>query len=432
MSLNLLGLFIKQFSCSMQNNSIDSTIPNEWVTLFYEDKPIRIVIIDNKFSWTSVTDVIDALAYKTYRDGLRFLNEAVHFRKGEEIRLENGVLTQIDVINNSGIEMLIKYAKASFRKPFKEWYRVHLSLTNVDEIRALAQQPREESKEQSIDFQIFTFQEGDNIRVFLDEKGEPWFVVLDVCNALGHSNPSQAVNDHCEKDRLRKTEAIDSLGRRKEVLLVDEFNLYALILGSKKENASVFKKWVLGEVLPTIRKTGKYEIIPKQETNAIEGFTPAQIASLRQIIQEALQESEQRIEAKNEARVQPLETAIAYLMGILPALIPQQYEGEPSYCYLGQNADNLRCKIGKANLPPDRVWELEAGGSKINLLKTIKLPNEETAFFIEKFFHTLFAPFEEGREWYRLTKAHIDMFVKIADLLNAYYEDLMRRLEKKE
>jgi prophage antirepressor-like protein len=310
----------------MQNNSIDSTIPNEWLTLFYQDKPIRMVIVDNKFAWTSVTDVIDALAYKTHREGLMRIAE-VHLRKSEEIRLENGVSAQIDITNKVGIEALIKYAKASFRKPFKEWYRVHISHPSIDEIRAFAQQPRQENKEQSIDFQIFTFEEGNNIRVFLDEKGEPWFVVLDVCNALGHSNSSQAVNDHCEKDRLRKTEAIDSLGRRKEVLLVDEFNLYALILGSKKENASIFKKWVLGEVLPTIRKTGKYEIVPKQETNVIEGFTPKQVEMLRQIIQE---------------RVQTLETSVAYLTSILPTLLPQKYEGKPSYCYLTR----IFCKKG--------------------------------------------------------------------------------------
>ena len=93
----------------------------------------------------------------------------------------------------------------------------------------------------------------------------PLFVALDVCNALQHSNPWKAVKDLCDDEDVSKQEIVDAKGRKQTVNCVNESGLYALIFGSKLESAKRFKRWVTSEVLPAIRKTGRYECKPETE-----------------------------------------------------------------------------------------------------------------------------------------------------------------------
>lgn len=100
----------------------------------------------------------------------------------------------------------------------------------------------------------------DNIDVRIkDMNGNPWFVVLDVCKILGMSNPTESIRN-IDKDNLSSTEVIDSMGRKKQVNIVNEYGLYDLIFKSRKPDAKKFQKWVTHEVLPRIRKTGSYSI----------------------------------------------------------------------------------------------------------------------------------------------------------------------------
>ena len=107
---------------------------------------------------------------------------------------------------------------------------------------------------------------------------EAWFVAKDVCEVLGHTNPSVAVQLLDEDERTKK-----SLGRDFQRIgnditwLVNESGLYNLIFRSNKPKARAFRKWVTSEVLPTIRKTGKYE--PRQN-GAIMYYKPANNAEL--------------------------------------------------------------------------------------------------------------------------------------------------------
>ena len=95
----------------------------------------------------------------------------------------------------------------------------------------------------------------------------PLFVALDVCNALGYKNSKDATARHVDPEDLIKSE-IETKGGRQTVNCVNESGLYALIFGSKLESAKRFKRWVTSEVLPAIRKTGRYE--------AQETITPAE------------------------------------------------------------------------------------------------------------------------------------------------------------
>lgn len=87
----------------------------------------------------------------------------------------------------------------------------------------------------------------------------PLFVAIDVATALGYKNPKVAPAQHVDPEDLIKQEITDKLGRAQAVNCVNESGLYALIFGSKLESAKRFKRWVTSEVLPAIRKTGRYE-----------------------------------------------------------------------------------------------------------------------------------------------------------------------------
>lgn len=102
------------------------------------------------------------------------------------------------------------------------------------------------------EIQTFNFNAA-TLRTLTDENGEPWFVAKDVCDILGHSNASMAL-DRLDDDERAKF----NLGRQGEANIVNEAGLYALVLGSRKPEARTFKRWVTHEVLPTIRKYGAY------------------------------------------------------------------------------------------------------------------------------------------------------------------------------
>lgn len=102
------------------------------------------------------------------------------------------------------------------------------------------------------EIQAFNFNSA-TLRALTDENGEPWFVAKDVCDILGHSNASMAL-DRLDDDERAKF----NLGRQGETNIVNEAGLYALVLGSRKPEARTFKRWVTHEVLPSIRKHGIY------------------------------------------------------------------------------------------------------------------------------------------------------------------------------
>lgn len=89
--------------------------------------------------------------------------------------------------------------------------------------------------------------------------GEPWFVAKDVALVLGYSNPNKAIQDHCKSPKLIKNN--DSLGLKvppRGLNIIPERDVYRLIMKSKLPQAERFEEWVVGEVLPSIRKHGGY------------------------------------------------------------------------------------------------------------------------------------------------------------------------------
>ena len=86
----------------------------------------------------------------------------------------------------------------------------------------------------------------------------PLFIAQDLCNALGISKYRDAVAKLDEDERCPVL--VDTLGGKQNVIAVNEPGMYTLILRSNKPEAKAFKRWVTHEVLPTLRKTGVYEM----------------------------------------------------------------------------------------------------------------------------------------------------------------------------
>lgn len=101
------------------------------------------------------------------------------------------------------------------------------------------------------ELKVFHYQEND-VRT-VEKDGEPWFVLKDVCQVLGMSNPT-AVADRLDEDERAKLD----LGRQGQAWAINESGLYNVILRSDKPEAKPFRRWVTAEVLPSIRRHGGY------------------------------------------------------------------------------------------------------------------------------------------------------------------------------
>jgi prophage antirepressor-like protein len=115
---------------------------------------------------------------------------------------------------------------------------------------------------------VFNFENYD-VRI-VDQNGEPWWVLKDVCDVLGIEN-SRNVSARLDDDE-KGVHPIDTPGGSQEMTTINESGLYSTILRSESPETKRFKKWVTSEVLPSIRKTGKYSYprysYPrKQQTN---------------------------------------------------------------------------------------------------------------------------------------------------------------------
>ena len=99
----------------------------------------------------------------------------------------------------------------------------------------------------------------------------PLFVAIDVVKALGFKDTINPIKRHVDPEDLIKVE-IETNGGRQTVNAVNESGLYALIFGSKLDTAKRFKRWVTSEVLPAIRRTGRYETAQSAQISTSEQY----------------------------------------------------------------------------------------------------------------------------------------------------------------
>lgn len=136
---------------------------------------------------------------------------------------------------------------------------------------------------------VFSFESQADIRAVIID-GEPWFIALDVCNALGISNNRDALLklDDDEKNTVALT---DGKRGNPNTLIISESGLYTLILRCRDAVTPGtipyrFRKWVTSEVLPQIRRTGRYirdELSPVDKAQkVVAGFMPAILEAMKQ------------------------------------------------------------------------------------------------------------------------------------------------------
>lgn len=121
----------------------------------------------------------------------------------------------------------------------------------------------------SADLTPYTFGE-QQVRVALID-GEPWWVLADVCAALGLARSASQVVGRLSEDGVRQGYPIpDALGRSRPTTLVNEPGLYETIIRSDAPRAVDFRRWLTHEVLPSIRRTGSYSAAPARELSRLE------------------------------------------------------------------------------------------------------------------------------------------------------------------
>ena len=107
----------------------------------------------------------------------------------------------------------------------------------------------------------YVFQ-GKPVRI-VEIDGEPWFYGSDVAAVLGYKLPRKAVIDHCKAaQKLTVPKRNGQNGGAQFVTIIPERDVYRLIMQSKLPQAEAFEEWVVGDVLPTIRKTGRSRARP--------------------------------------------------------------------------------------------------------------------------------------------------------------------------
>ncbi|TVP80442.1 MAG: hypothetical protein EA353_03735 [Puniceicoccaceae bacterium] len=171
------------------------------------------------------------------------------------------------------------------------------------------------------------FEGNQNIRV-VGTFEQPWFVAKDVCDILGIQNVADTIAKTLDPDEA----GVDTIyirsgesGQNRQVSIVSESGLYALIFQSRKPEAKRFRKWVTSEVLPSLRRQGFY---------LMSGGEPAAFAEMRQL--------EYRIEAARLRGEAELFDRRARLCVEIP-------EGVPINEYLIQHRPDLSHKC-RANL----------------------------------------------------------------------------------
>lgn len=247
------------------------------------------------------------------------------------------------------------------------------------------------------DLKIFENKEFGEIRTVI-ENGEPWFVGRDVAEALGFKRPADALSSHvdAEDKKLAKVGEIPTLKTGNfGAYVINESGLYSLILSSKLPNAKKFKKWVTGEVLPSIRKNGGY--IAGQETMSDDEL----MARALQVAQNKILERDKQIETMKPKAIFADAVAASHtsiLIGDLAKLISQNGVSigqKRLFKWLRDNGYLIKREGSDRNMPTQRSMEMKLFEVKestisnpdgsVRITRTPKVTGKGQQYFVNKF-----------------------------------------------
>ena len=242
------------------------------------------------------------------------------------------------------------------------------------------------------DLKIWENPEFGELRI-VDMNGEPWMVGKDVAQALGYQNASKALNDHVDPEDKLNNESLLSLGQRGG-WLINESGLYSLVLSSKLPGAKRFRRWVTGEVLPSIRKDGGYIKTAPGMTDA-DIMAKAILLAQKTIEGQKAQIAEMTPKALFADAVSASSTSI--LVGDLAKLIRQNgldIGQNRLFDWLRNNGYLIRAKGMSWNMPTQRSMDLGLFEVKetsithsdghISVNKTVKVTGKGQIYFVNK------------------------------------------------
>lgn len=239
---------------------------------------------------------------------------------------------------------------------------------------------------------------GWNVRAF-EIDGEPYFVGKDIAEILGYSNPQKALRDHVDEEDKTLNELFTVNGTMG--VLINESGLYGLVLRSQLPGAKSFKRWITGEVIPSIRKHGAYAT-PATIENIIKN--PDFGIQLLNTLKEE-QEKNKRLTAENEslqpARIFSEAVAVSddcILVGELAKILKQNGVeiGQTRLFNWLRNAGYLIKQNGQNyNLPTQYAMERQLFKVKertinnpdgsVRLTRTVLVTGKGQQYFINKF-----------------------------------------------
>ena len=240
------------------------------------------------------------------------------------------------------------------------------------------------------ELKIFNNEELGKIRTVTIDN-EPWFVGKDVAVILGYSNPQKALRDHVDEEDRTLNDSFTVNGTKG--ILINESGLYGLILSSKLPNAKKFKHWVTAEVLPVLRKTGRYNL---QQPQGKELLALAVLEAQKTIEEQTAQIEEMKPKAIFADAVATSHTSI--LIGDLAKILKQngvETGQKRLFEWLRENGYLSKRKGTEWNSPTQKSMNLGLfevkettavnpdGSVRIN--KTTKVTGKGQQYFINKF-----------------------------------------------
>lgn len=245
------------------------------------------------------------------------------------------------------------------------------------------------------ELQVFKNQEFGSVRTLVINS-EPWFVGKDVAEALGYKNTKDALAKHVDsedKEILKSQNATLENIPNRGVTVVNESGLYSLVLSSKLPSAKKFKRWVTSEVLPTLRKTGQYQV---KELSGQELMAKALIEA-----QSVLAAKDKVIEEMKPKVVFADAVATSHtsiLVGELAKILKQngiEMGQKRLFAWLREKGYLIKRQGTDYNMPTQKAMELGlfeikegsyVNGSGVNITtKTPKITGKGQQYFINKF-----------------------------------------------
>lgn len=241
------------------------------------------------------------------------------------------------------------------------------------------------------ELQIFNNEEFGEIRTVTIDN-EPWFVGKDVAEALGYAEPRSTVSKKVEECDRGVAEMETPSGKQK-MTTINESGLYALIFGSKLESAKRFKHWVTSEVLPSIRKTGGYDM---KQPQGKELLALAVLEAQKTIEEQTAQIEEMKPHAILGQAITTANTSI--LVGDLAKILRQNgvdIGAQRLFGWMRENGYLIKRKGSDWNLPTQKSMDMglfeikesvHIDGNGCNKIsRTPKVTGKGQQYFINKF-----------------------------------------------